>query len=162
MSVDLEKLKAAMLCIASHPSVSALGLTKLYKLVYFADARHLRETGVSITGSEFIKYQHGPVPSRGEKAVKQLRKDGAIDADREDYAGYETTAISVRGKPDLRALAPAEKATLAAVCRELGAMTATQLSALSHDEPAWISAPMRQKLAPDLIMYGAAEDPEGL
>ena len=70
MSGDLEKLKAAMLCIASRPDVTGLGLTKLCKLVYFADARHLREAGASITGSEFIKYQHGPVPSRGEKAVK--------------------------------------------------------------------------------------------
>lgn len=162
MAFDLDKLKEAMLYIASHPNVSDLGLTKLYKLVYFVEARHLREHAEAITGSDFIKYQHGPVPSRGEKAIKQLRKAGAIHAEREEFAGYDMTAISPLRKPDPRVLSESERATLDSVCAQLGSKTASQLSDLSHDEPAWIAAPMLRKLSPDLMMYGSAEDPEGL
>ncbi len=162
MAVDLDRLKAAILFVASHPSVTALGLTKLYKLLYFADAAHLRETGSAITGSEYIKYQHGPVPSRSEKCVKQLRKAGALEARKTVLAGYAMLAISVPAKPDLSALTAAERATLDGVCRRLGGETAKELSTLSHLEPSWVSASILQKLSHELMMYGAEEDPDGL
>lgn len=142
--------------------MSDLGLTKLYKLVYFADARHLRDHGESITGSEFIKYQHGPVPSRGERAVKQLRKAAALHTEPEEFPGYSMTSITALKRPDLRRFSEDECATFDLVCKQLGSKTAMQLSSLSHDEPAWIAATTLQKLSPELMMYGSAEDPEGL
>jgi len=162
VAVDLDKLKAAILFVASHPAVTALGLTKLDKLVYFADVAQLREAGTSMTGSEYIKYQHGPVPSRGERCVKQLRKAGALDAEKAEHAGYEMLAISVPAKPDLRALSAAERRMLDRVCRTFGGETAVELSRLSHLEPAWATAAMLRKLPHELMMYGSEEDPDGL
>jgi uncharacterized phage-associated protein len=36
--------------------------TKLFKLLYYADFRHFKETGRSITGLKYFAWQWGPVP----------------------------------------------------------------------------------------------------
>jgi uncharacterized phage-associated protein len=46
--------------------------------------------------------------------------------------------------------------------RKLGKSTATKLSDLSHEEPAWIYASMQGKLSQSLMLYGAEEDADGL
>ncbi len=38
------------------------GKTKLFKLLYFADFMHFKETGKSITGMEYEAWDYGPVP----------------------------------------------------------------------------------------------------
>lgn len=162
MSLHREKLKDAIVYVGSHPGVRDLGLTKLYKLLYFADVAHLRDHDVSITGSEYIKYEHGPVPSRGEKCIRQLRKDGRLHAEKVSFAGYEMMAIAPLGPPSWSALDAAEVATLDAVCWQLGKETAAELSKRSHLEPAWAAAPMLEKLSHELMLYGSAEDPDGL
>lgn len=162
MSVNREKLKDVIVFISSHASVRDLGLTKLYKLIYFADAAHLRDHGGSITGSDYIKYEHGPVPSRGEKSIRQLRKEGRLHTEKVPYAGVEMISISALGAPTWSALDDEEVATLEAICTQLGRETAIALSKRSHAEPAWVAAPMLEKLSDELMMYGAAEDPDGL
>ena len=47
-------------------------------MLYYADAACLREIGHSMSGSEYIKYEHGPVPSRGEKSIKTLRAENLL------------------------------------------------------------------------------------
>jgi uncharacterized phage-associated protein len=49
-----------------------------------------------------------------------------------------------------------------AVCRRFGRKTASYLSEISHDEPAWIHAEKLQKLSPALMCYGSKEDEDGL
>lgn len=162
MALNRDKLNAVILEIASHESVESLGLTKLYKLVYFADAHHLRETGATITGSEYIKYDHGPVPSRGEKAVKQLRRAEKIETPTVSYGPYEGYAISAREKSPAGVLSESELASLNFVCEALGRTSAMDLSDLSHREPAWVNTGRLEKLDPELMHYGASEDPDGL
>jgi uncharacterized phage-associated protein len=65
-------------------------------------------------------------------------------------------------KPDLSVFDKQELALIEAVCVELGRKSATILSDLSHLEPAWHYAGMMDKLSPELIAYGQAEDPDGL
>ncbi|MEQ8768664.1 MAG: Panacea domain-containing protein [Planctomycetota bacterium] len=162
MSFHREKLKGAILFIASHSSVRELGLTKLYKLLYFADVAHLREHGETITGSEYIKYEHGPVPSRGEKCLRQLKRDRALETEKIQFGGYEMIEIRPLRSAEESHLNPDEIETLQSICRALGGETAKALSDLSHREPAWLVAERLEKLSPELMLYGAEEDPDGL
>lgn len=163
MTLQAEKLREAILYFANHPDVHDLGVTKLYKLLYYADSRHLRETGdQSITGSEYIRYVHGPVPSRAEKALKRLRKEGALETRTEDFHGYHLSAVKAKRAPSVAVFSDEEKATLDAVAREFGGLTARELSERSHEEPAWIYARPQDKLDPTLMLYGSHEDPEDL
>jgi hypothetical protein len=47
------KLDDLILYLGSSPHVENLGITKLWKLIYFIDVAFLRETGASLTGSEY-------------------------------------------------------------------------------------------------------------
>jgi len=163
MSLDTVKLQNLILHLAGHPKVFDLGITKLYKLIYFSDVRHLREYGQSITGSEYIKYPHGPVPSRGEKILKVMKKESVLE-EKPIQITQEMQRRSLRAlrHANLSVFSEQELSTIDAVCTELGAMTATALSDLSHDEPAWICAPLLDKLSPSLMMYGQHEDAAGL
>ena len=156
------KLDELIVHLGSHPSVENLGTTKLWKLIYFVDARAVREWGEPITESEFIKYEHGPVPSRGEKHLKQLIKRGDVKTTPRDVGGKTLNEVKSERKADVEVFAEQELALIDAVCKELGRKTAKMLSDLSHKEPAWHYAGMMEKLSPELIAYGHAEDPDGL
>ena len=157
-----EKLRNLMLLIAEHPAVKSLGMTKLWKLIYFVDAASLRETGASITGSEYVKYPFGPVPSRDEKTLKAMRKQRLVKTEQGLAGTFKQTFVEAMAKADKRVFSKEELALIDAVCRGLGGKTATQLSSLSHQEPAWALAQDLQKLDPELMFYGSEEDPEGL
>jgi uncharacterized phage-associated protein len=160
--VHTEQLRNLMLAIASHSSVKNLGLTKLWKLIYFIDVSALRDRGSTITGSEFVKYPFGPVPSRGEKVLKTLRREKLLETEQRASGAFNQTFVTARHKPDTRAFSDDERAIIDRVCRRLGGKTATELSSLSHAEPAWALATDLEKLDPELMSYGSSEDPEGL
>lgn len=163
MSLNLKKLEAVILFLASHPKVKTLGKTKLYKLIYFADVSHLRDYGSTITGSEYIKYQYGPVPSRGEKILKTLKRQNQISMQRRVLSGdREVEEIAAIDNPFLKCLSQTEIKTLNTIAAELGFKTAGILSDLSHQEPAWCYAKDKDKLDPDLMMYGHEENSDGL
>jgi uncharacterized phage-associated protein len=157
-----KKLKNAILFFAGHAGVSDLGVTKLYKLVYFADARMLREADRSITGSKYIKYPHGPVPSRGERILKRMRKAGSIDMPQRDFHGYTMTAVVSSSACDPSLFDADELKVLESVANDYGMSTAADLSHRAHLEPSWEYASDLQELDPTLMLYGAEEDPEGL
>jgi len=160
--VNVAKLQSLMLLIAGNPDVKKLGLTKLWKLIYFCDVRALREEGASITGSEFIKYPHGPVPSRGDKSLKLLLRQGRIATEQKAVGGYMQTSITVLDAPDLSLFTKVEREIVAKVCHDLGGLSAKKLSDISHEEPAWALAHELDKLDKELMHYGRAEDPEDL
>jgi uncharacterized phage-associated protein len=162
MSFSLEKLKNLILYVGGNPHVPELGETKLWKLIYFIDSTALRENGKSVTGSDFIKYPYGPVPSRGDRAVKQLRKTDDLTIEQEVLDGYRINKVIPKKEPDRSLFDEVELEIIQRVCRKLGASTAAHLSNLSHKEPAWHYAASLQKLDPDLMLYGQCEDSEGL
>lgn len=55
-----EKLIEAVKFFALH--TKKLGKTKLYKLLYFLDFTHFRDTGKPVTGLEYFAWPMGPVP----------------------------------------------------------------------------------------------------
>lgn len=52
---------------------------KIFKILYFADQKHLTKYGRPITGDHYIAMEHGPVPSRIYDMVKILRGDSLIE-----------------------------------------------------------------------------------
>ena len=156
------KLEELMVLVSRHPKVSDVGLTKLWKLIFFLDQESLQTLGETITGSEYIKYEHGPVPSRGEKHLKKLFRDKSVVCRQRMYSGYRLNEIRPQRTPEVAVFAKEELDLAERVCRRLGQKSAAQLSELSHANPAWHYAEMMQKLSPTLMAYGANEDPDGL
>ena len=160
--LQARKLEELMVFVSRHPKVADLGLTKLWKLLFYIDREALRTRGHTITGSEYIKYEHGPVPSRGEKHLKKLCREGVVACRQRDHAGYRLNEVRSLRAPHAGALTDDELVLADAVCKQLGGKTAKQLSNLSHEEPAWYYAEALQKLSPTLMAYASEEDPDGL
>ncbi|MCQ4437482.1 Panacea domain-containing protein, partial [Clostridioides difficile] len=57
---DRQKLVEAVLFFATH--VKKLGKVKLFKLLYFLDFEHFRDTGRSVTGMDYDAWKRGPGP----------------------------------------------------------------------------------------------------
>lgn len=51
------------------------GKTKLYKLLYFLDFQHYRETGRSVTGLDYFAWPKGPVPRALHDEIEQPNED---------------------------------------------------------------------------------------
>ncbi|MEO7931574.1 MAG: Panacea domain-containing protein [Chthoniobacterales bacterium] len=160
--MNARKLEELIVHLASHPGVKDLGPTKLWKLIYFIDAQALRDLGEPVTDSEFIKYQHGPVPSRGEKHLKKLLESGDVTTTRAKVGSMTLNKVHAQREPEMDVFESAEATLIESICKKLGGKSATVLSNLSHLEPSWHYAEMREKLSPELIAYGHKEDPEGL
>ncbi len=157
-----QKLEELMVYVSRHPKVSDLGLTKLWKLLFYIDREALRSIGRTVTGSEYIKYEHGPVPSRGERHLKKLCREQAVVCRQRDHAGYRLNEVSGLRAPHTGAFSDDELEIADAVCKEFGRKSAKQLSEISHEDPAWHYAEPLRKLSPSLMAYGSQEDPDGL
>ncbi len=160
--VNLDKLKELILILARHKSVSNLGVTKLAKLVYYIDAEAMRVLGDSVTQSEFIKHENGPVPSRMDRALKQLSKAESIRVVKEEFFAHQLKKVEAMRDADMRPFRQEELEIVDRIAKKLGQVSAAELSSLSHKEPAWREAEYLAKLDPELIPYGTEEDPDEL
>jgi uncharacterized phage-associated protein len=68
-----EKLLNALIYFSKNTRVC--GKTKLFKLLYFLDFIHFRETGKSVTGLDYYAWDKGPVPQDLFHELKQPNKD---------------------------------------------------------------------------------------
>lgn len=103
---EREKLLEAIKYFAAHTSYC--GLTKLFKLLFFLDFDHYRETGRSVTGLKYEAWPMGPVPAELYSEIKgrpapdlscQLSIEGpsTVEHESEDgdtRIGYATDALN--------------------------------------------------------------------
>lgn len=113
------------------------GSTKLNKVLFFADFTHVRRHGRPITGAEYQHLPHGPAPRRLLPIRQQLIASGAAELLEEDFLGRPQHRIDARRPADLSVFTETELATIDDVLDDLAGLTGTQVSALSHEEPAW-------------------------
>src|SRR5262245_49935882 len=103
MPMEIEKLKRLIHYVAWKAGRRDwFGATKLYKVLWFADARHYVLTKKSITGAVYIREKHGPVPKFGKVAREELEKAGAIKSTREG----KLTRIVALTPPDVTIFTP--------------------------------------------------------
>ena len=62
MHIDHQREKLIQTVIFFAQNVRKLGKVKLFKLLYFVDFMHYKETGRSVTGMDYFAWQMGPVP----------------------------------------------------------------------------------------------------
>lgn len=62
MIVDHQREKLAQAVVFFGHNTRKLGKVKLFKLLYFLDFEHYRDTGRSVTGLEYFAWKMGPVP----------------------------------------------------------------------------------------------------
>ena len=117
-----------------------VGKTKLCKLLYFADFGHYAQHGCSITGEQYVKYPHGPVPSRLDLVLEKMRKAGNLDWTTKPVFDYQRVCYQVKKPCDETVFTAEERATLNDVAERWRCATAATVEAASHGHAAWLAA----------------------
>jgi len=153
---DIEKLKRLIHYVAWKAGKKDwFGATKLYKVLWFADARHFVLTKKPITGAVYIREKYGPVPKHGLVAMRQLQAEGAINVSKE---GKLTRVVALK-EPDTLLFTNDElKIVNYWVERIDKDHTANSISEQSHDY-VWDIAKMGEELPLYAILANRIREP---
>ena len=113
------------------------GSAKLHTVLFFADFTHVRRHRRPVTGAEYQHLPHGPAPRRLAPIRSRLIASGEAELVTEDFLGRPQHRLIARRPADLTAFTEDELTTIGSVLDDLAGLTAGQVSALAHDEPAW-------------------------
>jgi hypothetical protein len=153
---DLERLKRLIHYVAWKAGKKDwFGATKLYKVLWFADARQFVLTKKSITDAVYIRQKYGPVPKYGKLARDQLEKEGAIRISQEDRL---TRIVALRA-PDTSMFSNEELKTVDYWIEHIDRdHSAKSISDESHDY-AWSIAELGEELPLHAILANRIREP---
>lgn len=117
-------------------------LHKIFKILYFADQKHLTTYGFPITGDFYIAMKNGPVPSQTYDLLKSIRGDsvfGNIDPRYKELFDVQGYYVSAKSKADMDELAQSDIECLLESIDENKNLDFEQLSLKSHNQ-AWEKA----------------------
>ncbi|MFM7007951.1 MAG: Panacea domain-containing protein, partial [Betaproteobacteria bacterium] len=115
--------------------------TKLNKLLFYADFKAFKMRGHSISGIKYVAIERGPVPHRYESLFDYMVEHGLIKQETEmfpqGYLGKRYTLAS-GDQVGTTVLSEEELEALRAVALRFKDLTASEISEISHLEPAWL------------------------
>lgn len=133
---------------------------RLFKILYFAEQKHIAKWGTGITNQDYIKMQFGPVPSYPYDQLKCIRDGQTLQ--KSIFDGF----IEIKGtydvvsdlSPDLDCLSRSEIEALDESILENKGLSYTALSEKSHDK-AWNAADNnRQMNRKEIAVAGGASE----
>ncbi len=130
-----------------NKSISAIGFIlsklngktdfhKIFKIMYFADQKHLVDYARPITGDYFIAMENGPVPSTIYDSFKAIRHNISLDTNifNEFFSVENKFYISLKNKTDDNYLSKSDIECLQESINENKNLTFDQLTEKSHDK----------------------------
>lgn len=144
---DREKFKNLMhYVIFRAGDHDGFGATKLYKVLWFSEARRFILSGSPIAGAEYIREKHGPIPKLGMAVREELVEEGKIKQWRAPYHNRTSWRFKSVVPPFPLMLSDAEKQVVDYWVRHIDEdHTAQSISEESHDY-AWEIAGMKEPL----------------
>ncbi len=159
---DREKTRNALLYVANR--VQRKDFHKIFKIIYFADRKHLADWGCPITGDTYIAMEAGPVPSRLYDMLKIVRGDSYI-ADTEGLGKFFQIENWMYVRPlqdaDLNKLSANEQEALSYAIQKYAPLSYDEIKEKSHDV-AWRSTARDFSISWDDIAREAGLDGEEL
>jgi len=117
-----------------------LGITKLWKLVYYVDLMHLEQFERTVTDVRFIKGRHGPIPERGLAMLEELAGKQAIEITRIPRFRHAQHLCRALATPDLRELDFSERAILEEIALDWMRATTRQIELAVRESTPWKTA----------------------
>jgi uncharacterized phage-associated protein len=137
--LDREKLKDAILVIASRCPPAELGNVKLHKALYFADMLFFLREGRPLTGVQYIKQKFGPVARHLTAMVGELVAEGRLKVTEEEYYGLLKKSYLPTAKHEPAHLSKQEVSLLHDMADFVRGSSAKEISEFSHNA-AWEAA----------------------
>lgn len=145
-----EKTLEALIYIANR---EALPGWRLLKVVYYADKRHLEKYGRSVTGDRYIAMENGPVPSLTRDLIEvsaflpEPVAGEAVMALERKLNAENRNAVHARRAPKMHVFSRTDVECLDWALATIGPMPYEELNRRSHDEPAYVNAPLNAEMS---------------
>lgn len=140
-NLELEKTKAVLLYIVNN--IEDANLLKVFKILYFAEQKHLKLYGNLIVSDNYIAMKNGPVPSLIYDLFKEVRGDREkTERNKSFYTAFiikDKSNLFANEKEDLEYLSPSNISCIDESILENKNLTFDELSLKSHDL-AWDAA----------------------
>ncbi|MBI2336776.1 MAG: DUF4065 domain-containing protein [Deltaproteobacteria bacterium] len=142
--------------VGGKPNV---GMTVLYKLLYFIDFDYYEKYEEQLMGLVYLKHHHGPTPLLFEDLIIEMVKSSDVEIIKSKFYKYPQTKylLNPNVEPDLSILNGQEKELIDWELQRLSDLTANQLSDLSHKDVPWLSTETGKPLDYESVFYRTAE-----
>ena len=131
------KAAAVILFLLQKAPDHRLGVSKLWKLLYYVDLLHREHFGIPVTSLEFVKDRHGPVPVGGAGLLEDMSEDGALSFVRvRRFSNYETTVCAGEAR-ETRDVEFSERAVLEEITLDWMRATSGQLESAIRQSTPW-------------------------
>jgi hypothetical protein len=155
---DPERFRRLVLYLAYRSDGDAtFGKTKLAKLLFYSDFLAFAELGKSITGATYAKFPRGPFPRALGSELKTIEDSGDGRIVSSTHFGlYQERLVSLHDV-DVSMFSAPEISIVEQVLEALRPYNASDVSRLSHLEPAWQLVPEWDDIPYELVFV--APDP---
>ncbi len=136
--------------VGAKPNV---GLTVIYKLLYFIDFDYYEKYEQQLMGLTYIKNTHGPTPREFTSIIRLMEKQGDIEPIRSSHFKYEQKKYLPRRSPDLSLLSGQELELIDDVLTRYADKSAATLSDMSHRDTPWKATEDGKDIDYELAFY---------
>jgi hypothetical protein len=161
MQFDREKFKAVFHYVVwKAGNIEGFGATKLYKVLWFSDARAFMLLKEPITGEVYIREKFGPLPKHALSVIDELEREGAIRVTQSRFFNRGIRHFESLRRPD-RSLDEKHRQIVDYWIKHISTEhTAESISEQSHDY-AWEIAKLGEEIPYHAIFANRIRDPEG-
>lgn len=131
-ATSLQKLKAIMLMVLQE--CGEVFCTKMNKLLFYIDFLSYRQRGFAMTGLCYRAIDFGPVPDRWDRVYCEFDE---IHQEPRPIGEYEGNVLVSDAIADNSLLSDGDQEIILIICNRFKSCTSREISAISHEEPAW-------------------------
>ena len=135
---DKKKAISAILYVSKSLQKARISqdLHKIFKILYFADQKHLARYGRPIIGDFYIAMDHGPVPSQIYDIIKTVRGDSIFTSDDNynEYFSVNKHFMSPKKSPTMDEFSVSDLECIDESIKENKRLSFKVLKDKSHDE----------------------------
>ncbi|MFO0792635.1 MAG: DUF4065 domain-containing protein [Candidatus Brocadiaceae bacterium] len=151
---NLDKFKQVLLYIlekvGGKPNV---GETVIHKLLYFIDFDYYEKFEENLMGATYIKNHHGPTSVELGAILKDMQRNGEIEAVKSKYFNHLQKKYLPVKRADLSTLSAREIDHIDEVLARLSDKNAREIENYSHGDMPWKTAKEGQPLSYESVFY---------
>lgn len=155
---NLEKFKQVLLYVSERVGAKPnVGMTVLYKLLYFIDFDFYEKYERQLMGLTYIKNTHGPTPREFVSVVGEMKDKGELIEVKSKYFAHEQKKFLPNIEPDLSLLNGRELEMINDVLDRYADKSARQLSAITHNDMPWKATEDKKDIDYEFAFYRSDE-----
>lgn len=156
----LDKFEQILLYILKKVGMKTnIGMTTIYKLLYFIDFDYYEKYEEQLMGLKFIKNHFGPTPIIFKKMIEKMINLNQIERIKSKYYQLDQTKYLINPKvePNLSILNGQEQKHIDWELDRLSDLNAKTLSNLSHKDVPWLKSKLGEQIDYEAVFYRTAD-----